>query len=127
MPFHFNAKKRIKGKKRFSLLFSKNNRIGIYPFQLVHLSEKSASGKYNAEIAVSVTKKRFKKAHEPNLLKRRMREAIRLHLPNFEKYLAEKKIKCSILFIYNTNDILPFKIIEDKIMLSLQRLKEVYA
>ena len=47
-----------------------------------------------------VPKRQFKKAHDRNLLKRRMREAYRLNKLNFYQQLSTANVKVVCAFIY---------------------------
>lgn len=71
-----------------------------------------------SRLMVSVPKKHFKRAVRRNLLKRRMREAYRLH-----KELAGPA-GCDILFVYNSPEILPYADICSEMTALLCRIGE---
>lgn len=64
------------------------------------------------QAAFSVPKRRFKLAHDRNYLKRRIREAHRLHLPNLKTQLAKTPAKLSIIYIYNNSQLADYHKIE---------------
>ncbi len=111
MKFTLGADKRLKSQKKIERLFLSGKRAQSFPIKSVFFFEPGEPA--GVQIAVSVPKKLFKKAVDRNLLKRRMREAFRIHqhqlkLPN----------KLEVMFIYSTHEIQDFSKIE-KAMLAL--------
>lgn len=67
---------------------------------------------YPCQMMFVVPKKKFKQAHDRNLLKRRMREAYRLNKQSFYEALNAHGIKAHGAFIYNTSNECEFYEIE---------------
>lgn len=59
-----------------------------------------------------VPKKKFKRAHDRNLLKRRMREAYRLYKNAYYELLNEKQLKASCAILYIGDKETPYQQIE---------------
>jgi ribonuclease P protein component len=123
--FTFPKSERLSQKKVIEILFQKDNPIVsqqfVYPFRVLYLTQDS---KYTSpQILVSITKRRFKKAVDRNLLKRRTKEAYRLHKPFFHQ-INGKILPQYIAFIYIGNTIEPFQKIEKKMINLLQLLNE---
>ena len=111
-------------KKKIDQLFKSGNRFLIDEFQVVYSTSNSYDNWFN--ILVSVPKKKIKLACTRNLLKRRIKEVIRRKKGKYILKLKDKKKHVKIAFIYNSEKVLTYKVIEEKINLILQRLlKEI--
>lgn len=76
-------------------------------------------------VAFAVPKRSFKRANKRNLLKRRLREAYRLHKhAPFRKYQEEGK-SVAFLIKYNSREIRTFKEIEKDMRYVMRRLKDL--
>ena len=76
-------------------------------------------------VAFAVPKRSFKRAYKRNLLKRRLREAYRLHKHSAFQHYQEQGKNVSFLIKYNSREIRTFKEIEKDVRLVLQRLKDL--
>jgi ribonuclease P protein component len=74
----FIKEERLCSRKSLDLLFKNGSSFLLYPFRLSYLFVPGKSV-YPAQVVINVSKKRFKRAHDRNLIKRRTREAYRLH------------------------------------------------
>ena len=94
----------LKLKNDIELLF--NNGIKDYHniLKIIWLSEKINS-EGNVKIFVSVPKKYIRKATKRNLLKRRIKEALRLNLTELKKLCKENNIKLMLGVVYSNNNI----------------------
>lgn len=117
MNLTLGKNKRLKSKKKIQRLFESGQRVKKYPMSAVVFIDSSST---NFEIAVSVPKKLHKRAVHRNLLKRRMREAFRLHQ-------HELKIdgKLEIMLIYTSNEIVDFKKIEKAVQYLINSLNSL--
>jgi len=97
----FTKEERLCNKRLIDGLFHNGSSFLCYPFKVSWLPS-GDSQSFPAQILFSVPKKRFKRAVDRNLIKRRMREAYRLHK---QQYLydilsdAGKKVVFSIGYI----------------------------
>ncbi len=107
-------------------LFREGRSFYLSPFRILILEEKSTGERPVVRMAVSVPRKIFKRAVKRNLLKRRIREAYRLNRSVLTEFLAEKGICLDMIFIYTSREILPYREIEDKIVLSLRKIRSEY-
>jgi ribonuclease P protein component len=80
------------------------------------------------EVAVKsiivVPKKKIRLAVKRNIIRRRMKEAYRLHKIELENMLKNKELQLSIAIIYQKGNILPYKTMEEEIKLILERLSK---
>jgi ribonuclease P protein component len=74
----FIKEERLCSRKSLDLLFKNGSSFLLYPFRLSYLFVPGKSA-FPAQVVINVSKKRFKRAHDRNLIKRRTREAYRLH------------------------------------------------
>jgi ribonuclease P protein component len=110
----FNKQERLYGKKAIDLLFDKGSSLTQQPIKLVYKSALS-SQLYPSKAMFVAPKKKFKRAHDRNLLKRRMREAYRLNKNELYAKLSEKGKKINCAFIYLSNKIEDFETIDKSI------------
>ena len=110
----------INHKKKIDQLFKSGNRFIIDEFQLVYSISNSDDNWFN--ILISVPKKKIKLASARNLLKRRIKEVIRRKKEKYILELKDKKKQLKIAFIYNSEKVITYKDIEEKINLILLRL-----
>jgi ribonuclease P protein component len=80
-----------------------------------------------AKMMVSVPKKNFKKATDRNRIKRLVKESYRKNKSEFYTFLEGRDAKCLLAFVYTGREILPCSEIENKIIITLQKLCEEVA
>lgn len=133
--FTFTREERLKSRKLIGQLFKAGNSFVAYPFRVVWVALPGAGGSGEdalrpvaeisaegaapapasggpggAAIAISVPKKTFKTAVVRNRLKRRIREAYRLHKHELYEKLGEQHVALLLMFI--AKEALPFAEIE---------------
>lgn len=120
--YTFTKEERLCNKKLIDELFHNGSSFLCYPFKVSWMFVNEPQ-QFPAQILLAVSKKRFKRAVDRNLVKRRMREAYRLHK---QKYLydvltaSEKKIVLSLGFI--GKEIAPYDFTEKKMLKLLTQL-----
>jgi len=111
---------RLRSRKLISLLFNDGRSIVASPIRMLWVSSENEDGS-PLQFAVSVPKKNFKRAVDRNRLKRQMREAVRKNKIDVKNFLKVKNKPCAMMFVFTGKEKVEYKIIEDKIVLILQR------
>jgi ribonuclease P protein component len=121
----FKKEERLSRKKIVDQLFSEGKSFIVFPFRIVWMNY-DPEVDYPAQVLINVSKKRFKRAVDRNLIKRRTREAYRRNKESWYKFLDEYNFKCVFALLYISTEIDSFKAIEEKIILILHRLQSEY-
>ncbi len=102
------------------ILFSKGSSGSAYPVKLMCVD--AGAGLPSPAQAMFVAPKRsFKRAHDRNKLKRRMREVYRLQKSELYAHLNENNKNVLLAFIYTGKKIEDYKLIEAAIVKLLDR------
>lgn len=117
VKFTFKKSERLSSKKDIQELFKNGSSFYLYPFKVITLP--SSESKQH-QVLFSVPKRNFKRAVDRNLLKRRMREAYRLH----KHLLSTESQVLSIAYIYTSKEIVDYATIAKPLEQSLIRIKK---
>lgn len=114
MEFSYGKEEKLKSKKLIEALFIERQSVAKYPLRLAFKkleTEDVNLKKSELQVAVSVSKKHFKKAVDRNYYKRVLRENYRLN-----KHLILDKIsgKYALMLLYQTKDRLTYEEINEK-------------
>ena len=89
--FSYNKFEKLKSRKQIELLFAQGKSISSFPVKVFYLPVEHTP-EHPVQVGVGVSARNFKKAVDRNTIKRRMREAYRLHkLPLHEALKAQQK------------------------------------
>ncbi len=125
--YTFTKEERLCSQKQIELLFNNSSSFILYPFRFVWTSQTLADAPYPAEIAISVPKKRFKRAVDRNKIKRHIREAYRKNKGElFYPFLIQQHIKLSFILIYVSNQLFTAVDMEKKLNLCLNKFIKEY-
>jgi ribonuclease P protein component len=124
MPFTFGSNEHLKSRKDIELLVTTGFSFQKFPIK-VRWCVVNELQTMPVVCAFSVPKRNFKKAVHRNYIKRLMREAYRLNKQVLFSKLIEKNVKIQVIFTFIGNDMPTFKIVESKIILTLQSLIEL--
>jgi len=119
----FGKDERLHKKILIGKLFNEGVSFYVYPFRVTS-SQTDLTAVPPVQILISVPKHSFKNAVDRNLLKRRIREAYRKNKQALCTALEIRHIRILVSVNYTAKTILPYTIIQDKIILLLQRLME---
>lgn len=137
MSNRFHRGERLKSRKEIGRLFGKAGQsLSSYPLVLKYAETEEARGSFPFQAAFVVPKRKFKRAVDRNLIKRRVREAYRLQKlllgarsagsveprPPVPGELEERGKQYALMFIYSGKEAMPFKYIEKKMEKLLTQL-----
>ncbi len=123
MPNTFRKAERLHSHKLIQQLFAEGNMWGKYPFKVVWMPLADTKGAL-AEMMMSVSKKKFKRANKRNLLRRRMKEAYRLNKDALLLFLQSINLRVACAIIYLPNEEIPYADIEKGMKKMLVRLMD---
>ena len=120
----FNKEERLCNVKLIDKLYHNGSSFLVYPFRIIWLAADSDLP-FPAQILISIPKKRFKRAVDRNLLKRRIREIYRLNKSvDLYPFLNERSKKIILGVNYIGNEIVEYSSLEKKFINAIQRLKK---
>ena len=119
--FQFPKKQKLCGEKMIERLFANGKSISEKPFRAIWNFEKNNDQVFVKSLIV-VSKKKLKLAVERNVVKRRIKEAYRLQKKKLECFLESTSQQLNLAIIYQEEEILDYKTLEEKINLLLSRL-----
>ena len=119
--FKFPKKQKLCGEKVIERLFANGKSISEKPFRAIWNFEKNNDQVFVKSLIV-VSKKRLKLAVDRNVVKRRIKEAYRLQKKQLEYFLESTNQQLNLAIIYQEEEILDYKTLEEKINLLLSRL-----
>jgi ribonuclease P protein component, eubacterial len=119
----FKKEEHLCSKKAFDNLLKTGSSLFCYPLKIQWVKTDFPLP-CRVQIAFAVPKKRFKRAVDRNLIKRRLREAYRLNKGSLYSFLEERQIRLQILFVYIAPDILTYRELEPKIKKALDSIMD---
>jgi ribonuclease P protein component len=124
--YTFKKEERLCNKKLIDGLFHSGSSFLCYPFKVSWMVV--PAGKVPVQVVFGVPKKRYKHAVDRNLIKRRTREAYRLHKQQFlydNLIAADKQLALSLVYVGTT--IADYDFIEKKMLKLFVQLCEQVA
>lgn len=122
----FSKEERLCSIKLIEKLFHNGSSFLVYPFRIVWLLQ-SLPSDFPVQVLISVPKKKFKRAVDRNLLKRRIREIYRLQKSEqLYPFLHEHAVTLIMGINYIGNNIAEYDFMEKKFNAAMLKLKKAY-
>lgn len=122
--YTFKKEERLCNKRLLEQLFSSGSSFLCYPFRVSWLKAVTAQPAV-VQVVFAVAKKRYKRAVDRNLIKRRTREAYRLHKQELlYKPLQEQDHQIVLSINYIGKEINDFTLMDKKMVKLLTQLSE---
>jgi ribonuclease P protein component len=124
-PDHsFGKSYKLCSRKRITQLFESGDSVKTYPLKgLWAKDHDTSSDREFIQVAFSVPKRSFKRAHDRNKIKRLLREAFRLNKTTLESELKERNTKIDLFVIYQERTELSFLQIQKKLNKLFEQLQ----
>jgi ribonuclease P protein component len=124
--YSFSKEERLCSVKLIDKLFHNGSSFLLYPFRIIWLQEALPPEK-PVQVLISVPKKKFKRAVDRNLLKRRIREIYRLQKSEqLYPFLTEHSATMILGINYIGNEIGEYAFMEKKFNAAILKLKRAY-
>ena len=124
--YSFSKEERLCSVKLIDKLFHSGSSFLLYPFRIIWLKE-TLPVETPVQVLISVPKKKFKRAVDRNLLKRRIREIYRLQKSEqLLPFLTEHSLTLIVGINYIGNEIGEYAFMEKKFNAAILKLKKVY-
>jgi ribonuclease P protein component len=124
--YTFTKEERLCSKRLLDKLFHNGSSFLVYPFRIVSLQE-HLSVDSPVQVVIAVSKKKFKRAVDRNLIKRRIKEAYRLHKQEYlYNHLSSNKLSLLLGIHYVGKEIADYSFMEKKLKQALQKLVSLY-
>lgn len=122
----FKKEERLCSKKLIEGLFHNGSSFLLYPFRIVWLKH-SLPANVPVQVVINVPKRRFKKAVDRNLIKRRIREAYRLNKSaGLYSFMEDASAQLLLGIHFVGKEIADYEFTEKKLKLALIQLKEAF-
>ncbi|MCD4835220.1 MAG: ribonuclease P protein component [Bacteroidales bacterium] len=120
----FSKEERLKSRKLINNLFDCGKIIHHHPFKVLYQVTKNENNNFPAKIAISVSKKNFKRAVDRNYIKRKIKETYRQNKQSLYKELDKINRKLYFFVIYTAKHDIDYLTLNSEMKLLIQKLND---
>jgi ribonuclease P protein component len=120
--FTLGKGERLKSNLSIQELLTQGKVVSGFPFKIYWQFTREPYQQFPARAAISVPKRKFKRAVDRNLMKRRLREAYRLNKHILYDTLQERGCKIHLVILFLSDEFIPYNRLEDEMSRMLQIL-----
>ena len=107
--YSFGKEERLKSSLAIQELLKSGHSISRFPFKIYWSDSANESQKFPARTAILVPKRKFKRAVDRNLMKRRIREAYRLNKNLIYETLEDKNLNINMVILFLADEYISFE------------------
>jgi ribonuclease P protein component len=122
MKFTLGKEERLKSNLSIQELLKQGKTVSGYPLKMYWNFSPDLQQKYPARAAISVPKRKFRRAVDRNLMKRRIREAYRLNKHILYETLDQRQQKIQLIILLLSDEFIPYTQLEKGIRELLLKL-----
>jgi ribonuclease P protein component len=121
--FGFGKAEKLKSRKEIESLFAEGKSLAVFPLRVKYRFRPFSEGA-PVQVAVSVSKKGFRRATDRNRIKRLLREAYRLQKAALVQQVTEKGLQAVLFFMYTDKEKAAFDVIFSAMTHCLNQLSQ---
>jgi ribonuclease P protein component len=119
--FSYNKFEKLKSRKQIELLFAQGKSISSFPVKVFYLPVEHTPV-HPVQVGVGVSARNFKKAVDRNTIKRRMREAYRLHKLPLHEHLKNEQISVAVFILWIDKQLPTTEVLQDLMPTVVEKL-----
>ena len=119
--FSYNKFEKLKSRKQIELLFAQGKSISSFPVKVFYLPVEHTP-EHPVQVGVGVSARNFKKAVDRNTIKRRMREAYRLHKLPLHEHLKNEQISVAVFILWIDKQLPTTEVLQDLMPTVIEKL-----
>ena len=114
MKFTLGNEERLKSNLSIQGLLKRGKAVSSFPLKIYWDYSPDPHQKYPVRAAITVPKRKFKRAVDRNLMKRRIREAYRLYKNMLYETLDQRNQKIQLIILLLSDEFIPYNQLEKR-------------